>query len=94
MTEQITAAEFPADEAIVRQFYRLSDRRDALYAKVQPFEDRLTAVNAEIMARQEEASQLAAEIDRGLGGESFLQLKREIRRIASFLRFIPPRPEG
>jgi len=78
---------------MVARYYELCDQRDALYAKVQPLEDRITVVNAEIEAKRIEAEGLAKQIEEGLGGPQFIELKKEIAQIAAFLRKIPPRPD-
>lgn len=83
---------FPTQDEMVKRYYELTDQRDALYAKVQPLEDKLTKQNEAAEQARLAAEETAKQIDKGLGGEKFLALKREIAQIAGFLRKIPPRP--
>ena len=69
---------------LLKQYKELTAIRDQTYARVQPLEDRLTAVNAQICALQEEASQLGREIEAGWG-PGWLHLKRQIRLLAQAL---------
>jgi uncharacterized coiled-coil DUF342 family protein len=85
---------FPSKEETLEHYYSLCDRRDALYKKVQPLEDELTKVNAEVIKLQDKQRELSEKIDDGLGRGSFIALKREIAMIAKFLRFIPPRKKS
>lgn len=80
---------FPTDEEMATQYHKLCEERDALYTKVLPLEDKLSKLNREIEDKRIEAEKIAAAIDTGLGGQRFLLLKKEIARIAGYLRKIP-----
>lgn len=82
---------FPTNEQLVDRYYELCDRRDALYEEMEPLEEELTRVNAQIEARRIDAERIAKQIDQILVREKFIDLKKEIAQIASYLRRIPPR---
>jgi uncharacterized coiled-coil DUF342 family protein len=77
-----------------RRYYELCDLRDAVYAKAQPIENELDAVNAQIQTLQAKATDLAQQIER-TWGPNHLALKRSIRILAAELgqngNRIPPR---
>lgn len=67
------------------QYDKLCAQRDAKYAKVQRLEDELARVNAERDALRVKAGEIAAQIDRELGGSAWLQLKKQIAALARAL---------
>jgi len=66
------------------QYDLLCAQRDALYAKVQPLEDELTAVNAQAEVARLKAAELASQIDATLG-QGFIALKKQIGALARVL---------
>ena len=67
------------------QYEQLCAERDRRYAVVQPLEDELTLVNAEIAEKQKRAHELAAQIEAGWGGEQWLIIKKQIAALARAL---------
>ena len=59
------------------RYYELCDLRDAVYGQVQPLEDELAGLNAQIEQLQIRAREVAAEIEAGWG-PNWLPLKKEI----------------
>lgn len=80
MTEQVHPLQGMKD-----QYDLLCKQRDETYAKVQPLEDELTAVNAQIAVLQEKAFSLASQIEAGWGGASWISLKKQIGALAKAL---------
>jgi uncharacterized coiled-coil DUF342 family protein len=83
---------FPSNQEMLKRYYELCDQRDAIYEQVQPLEDQLSGVNAQIEPLRIKALELATQIDSQMG-RNFIDIKQEIRQIASYLGRIPPRPE-
>lgn len=80
------------NEMIVARYYDLCDQRDAVNAKIVPFQKELDAANTKVQEAQAEAVAIADKIQALRGGQKWLDLKKEIGSIASALRRIPPRP--
>ena len=59
------------------RYYRLCDLRDRVYAQLQPLEDELADLNAQIEQLQIRAREVAAQIEAGWG-PNWLPLKKEL----------------
>ena len=66
------------------RYYELCDLRDAVYAQVQPLEDELAGLNAQIEQLQIRAREVAAQIEAGWG-PNWLALKKEIANLGGDL---------
>lgn len=82
----MTTETFPHPlQGLKDQYDKLCADRDATYAKVQPLEDELTAVNAQAEQLQLRALELAGKIEAGWGGASWLAKKKQIAALAKAL---------
>jgi hypothetical protein len=78
------AIEF-TEQALHAKYLELCKQRDAVYEKTAPLEKQLETANLEAERARIKAAAIAAEIDKTLGGASWLQLKKEIAQLARFL---------
>lgn len=81
----------PSDKEMVARYYDLCDKRDALYDKAAPLEEKLTAANSRCEAARVEAHGFAEQIDAINIEGGLIAIKKEIGRIARYLQKIPPR---
>lgn len=70
---------------MLKDYRALCDKRDAKNAKAAPIQKKLDAANARAMAANDEANNLAAEIEKVWGGAEWLTLKRDIAVLARAL---------
>lgn len=84
-------------EALLMARYKeLCAKRDKVNAKIAPIQSQLDAANEKVNKAKDEARSLADEIQKLRGGQSWLDLKREIGLLAKSLsgKFKVPEPES
>lgn len=75
----VTTADIPA------RYQELCAQRDAVNEQNAPLEAQLAAANAEVMAAQDRANALAAEIDNNRGRDAWIAMKKEIGILAKMV---------
>jgi len=81
----------PTTKLMLDRYWDLCDKRDAANAKVAPIQQELDETNAEIERLRARAIDLKGDIEAERDGPAWLDLKREIGRLANAVRFTPKR---
>ena len=76
---------------MLNRYWDLCDQRDAVNAKVAPVQAELDETNVEIERLRVRSIDLKGDIEAERDGPAWLDLKSEIGRLASALRFTPKR---
>lgn len=69
-------------KALKERYDALCALRDATNAKLEPLKVKMEKANAKVIAAQDEANAIAAEINAARGGADWLDLKKEIGALA------------
>lgn len=75
-------------EAVVRmksRYAALLRKRDETNIAVQPLKDEIAKLNSEIIARQDKVAERVRELNQIRGGQTWLDLKKEIGLLAKAL---------
>lgn len=75
-------------EAVVRmksRYAALCKKRDEVNSATQPLKDTIAKLNAEIIERQDKVAEKVRELNQIRGGQTWLDLKKEIGLLAKAL---------